>query len=430
MGQAHPNPRKGLFCLQIKEDVAGRSHKFTLGILVAIGLALVPPVLMILYGASDREVILACLGCLGWLVTGMLLFHEGLIHERIREAIRDIGVSESNGDLSDVVDHFTKESVRYHRAAYAFLANPNSQSANLSQNLRRVVELTYKELDARSVELSLFNDEQGMWSQTMLIGDPLTCESQSMLVGEVEKSAVEVLKEPGEEPLLTVAKPVTFAGTLFGVLRVEFRETRQLSKSDREVLHLLAAQGGLLLVDARFTDELLQMRRLGEESTRAKTGFLANLSHEIRGPLGIILNGVELALDGLCGPVSPAMQESLNLIKGSGDHLLDLVNDVLDYAKVEAGKITANQIDMPLQPLLEDLVTVVRSQAVAKGHNLVLESVPAQWGVLVDKRHIRQMLINFLTNAIKYTPEGGNVTVSAEQIGAGRIKILVKDFHN
>jgi CheY-like chemotaxis protein/anti-sigma regulatory factor (Ser/Thr protein kinase) len=169
------------------------------------------------------------------------------------------------------------------------------------------------------------------------------------------------------------------------------------------------------------------MRVAGEESTRAKTGFLANLSHEIRGPLGIILNGVELINDGLCGPVTESQRETLGMIKQNGDHLLDLVNDVLDYAKVEAGKIKAKPVKLKVGSLLTDLSNVVRSQSIAKKQDLKTDPVEKDLTLLCDKRHARQMLINLLTNAVKYTPLNGSIHISAERIPGNRIKITVAD---
>jgi CheY-like chemotaxis protein len=115
------------------------------------------------------------------------------------------------------------------------------------------------------------------------------------------------------------------------------------------------------------------------------------------------------------------------MIKESGDHLLDLVNDVLDYAKVEAGKIKATPVAIPLGDLLQDLCAVVRAEAQSKSHDVVLEKVEPNLGVSVDKRHVRQMLINFLTNAIKYTPDGGKIEVWVEKLPSARVKICVRD---
>jgi CheY-like chemotaxis protein len=169
------------------------------------------------------------------------------------------------------------------------------------------------------------------------------------------------------------------------------------------------------------------MKRSSEESVKAKTGFLANLSHEIRGPLGIMLNAVELVLDGLCGPVSSDQLDTLKMVKTNGDHLLELINDVLDFAKVEAGKIKPEGIDILANDLLQDVCAVVRTQADAKGHRLQFRAGTEALAFHCDRRHARQMLINLLTNAIKYTPDGGTIEVWAERSPRNRVKLNVKD---
>lgn len=187
-------------------------------------------------------------------------------------------------------------------------------------------------------------------------------------------------------------------------------------------------QGALLLVDARYTDELVRMKQLGDESVRAKTGFLAHLSHEIRGPLGIILNGVELNLEGLCGDITSMQRETLTMIQDAGEHLLDLVNDVLDYAKAEAGMmIGGNPQTISLKPFLDDLANVIRSQAQLKGHKVIVSEIPEDLAMSCDKRHARQMMINFLTNAVKYTPANGVITIGAERLANARLRISVAD---
>jgi CheY-like chemotaxis protein len=169
------------------------------------------------------------------------------------------------------------------------------------------------------------------------------------------------------------------------------------------------------------------MRRLSDESVKAKTGFLANLSHEIRGPLGVVMNAVELNLDGLLGELNDAQRETLEMVKINSNHLLDLVNDVLDYAKVEAGKITVTPAPLEVKELLDELARVVQTQAHAKKHDLQVREVPEDLFVTCDRRHARQMLINLLTNAVKYTPEGGKIEVGAERDEEGMIKLWVKD---
>jgi signal transduction histidine kinase/ActR/RegA family two-component response regulator len=370
---------------------------------------------------------LACLNALGWVGLLAIFLTQMRTIAAIKETIDRTGFETSESDLAEIVEQYTQESSRYHRAAYAFRLDSSTRGAELSQNLQRIVQLAFQELPAASVELSLYEEESGMWTQSLMIGLPTSFESQTALAAEEEKRTKFTKEYNLSSQAAVIAKPVTFARSTFGTLRVELLSGVECSESDRQVLNLLAAQGALMLVDARFTDEVIRMRRAGEESTRAKTGFLANLSHEIRGPLGIILSGVEISLEGLCGAIPEEQKEMLRMIQSSGNHLLDLVNDVLDYARVESGKISATPIDLALSPLLDDLTAVVRTQAEAKNHTLTLEEVAPELGISCDKRHARQILINFLTNAIKYTPEGGKITVTVSRPSVDSIKISVKD---
>lgn len=360
---------------------------------------------------------------LAWLFVGFLFHSKRRLILLIEDTIDSLGFSVEPDDLEKMLQRFLTESERQHRARKLFDVERNVSGRDLSHNLGKIVELAYRELNALSVSLTLLEERSGLSTQGIVIGAP-TCATPQEMISDLSGSATSLLTVGSKELL---RQRVIFAGTTFGTLWVELRPNVKPTKDDYQVLAALANQGALMLVDARFTNELLRMRRLSDESVRAKTGFLANLSHEIRGPLGIILNGVELVLDGLCGPITESQRETLSMIKGNGAHLLDLVNDVLDYAKVEAGKITAKPVDIRVSELLDDLLTVVRSQALAKRHQLLLDPVEEKLGIVCDKRHARQMLINFLTNSIKYTQDGGKITVKAERAPGNRIKITVTD---
>ena len=198
-------------------------------------------------------------------------------------------------------------------------------------------------------------------------------------------------------------------------------------EGERELARIIALQAGLALLNAEYAEEMRRMKQSAQESTKAKTGFLANLSHEIRGPLGIISNAVELVLDGLCGAITEPQKETLSMARTSSAHLLELINDVLDYAKVESGKMTPKTEHVLLSEILKDIAAVVRKQAESKHHRLVVQPVTEALAIACDRRHLRQMLINLLTNAIKYTPDGGVITMWAERAPAGKIRIIVRD---
>jgi len=290
----------------------------------------------------------------------------------------------------------------------------------LSRTLETIVALAYKLLKAESAELALFDPENGMYHSSFVLGKPFRSSAQAMLSNAADGRKEEISPD-------VMVHPITFSGSILGSLRIGLRKGVLPSQGDRDVMRLLALQGGLAIINAQYTEQLLKMKRSSEESVKAKTGFLANLSHEIRGPLGIMLNAVELVLDGLCGPISEDQSETLKMVRGNGEHLLELINDVLDYAKVESGRVTPQKVPILIEELLKDIVGVVRAQAEAKNHKLIYKSSDEALALSCDRRHIRQMLINMLTNAIKYTPDGGTIEIWAERVPVNKIRINVKD---
>ena len=393
--------------------------------LAAVAVAVVPSILFFTHRETFRVELLLVIQALGWIIAAFLADFRIKLAREVDHGLSEYKLSAEGDTLEEKLGRYLKQSARFHRASYSFLLGAGGKnSLEVGESLREIAMIALKELNAKAVELSLFDKNSGLWSQAIILGDPSSQNTQSMLN---EASEVNLLQIVQDGDYKVIKQELEFAGNDFGALRVELEKDQEVTEEDKQVLKLLGVHGALLLVDSEFTNELLRMRRTSEESVQAKTGFLANLSHEIRGPLGVILNGVELTMDGLCGPVTDLQKETLRMMKDNGDHLLDLVNDVLDYAKVEAGKISAKPMEIQVSELLKDLMTLVRSQAVAKGHKLSCEEVDPKLGVLCDKRHSRQILINFLTNAIKYTPEGGEVTLGAEREANNRLRVWIKD---
>lgn len=295
-----------------------------------------------------------------------------------------------------------------------------SSQEELTSALEKVVSRAYDLLSATSAELALFDKDSGLYHSAFLLGRPFRRSAQAMLSDALSEAESSLAPE-------VMIQPVIFAGEMLGTLRIALKQGRVPSSADREIIELLALQAGLALLNARYSQQLLKMHKSSEETTRARTGFLANLSHEIRGPLGIMLNAVELILEGICGTVSEEQTKTLGMIQTNGKHLLELINDVLDYSKVESGKLHPKKVDILLDPTLKEITTIIRSQAVEKGHKLNYIKTDEPLAINCDKRHFRQMLINLLTNAVKYTPEGGVIDVWAERTAKNRLRINVKD---
>ncbi len=145
--------------------------------------------------------------------------------------------------------------------------------------------------------------------------------------------------------------------------------------------------------------------------TRLKDEFLASMSHELRTPLNAILGLTESLQDGVFGEISDRGQKMLKIIERSGNHLLELINDILDLAKIESGKVSLEFAPANIEILCQSSMLFIRQQAAQKNLQLKEEIPPLLPDLLIDERRIRQVLINLLNNAMKFTPEEGCITL-------------------
>ena len=186
-------------------------------------------------------------------------------------------------------------------------------------------------------------------------------------------------------------------------------------------LEMQAAEAQAVAVD------LDRARAQAEDANRAKSEFLAVMSHELRTPLNAIAGYTELLELGLRGPVTEAQLRDLARIRTSQQHLLGLISAVLDLSRIEAGRVTYDLTRIPLDSFLAGLDTLVGPQAASK--SLVLEHVHASEPIAgyADREKLRQVMLNLLSNAIRYTPSGGRVTVGARARDARTVEIEVSD---
>lgn len=196
---------------------------------------------------------------------------------------------------------------------------------------------------------------------------------------------------------------------------------------------LRTAQG--LLVSSSIRD--ISDRKRGERALQeknaelqrailAKDRFLATMSHELRTPLNAILGYTGVLLMGLPGPLNPEQGGQLAIVESSAKHLLALINDLLDLAKIESGKVELAPVELPADALLQQAARALAPLAEAKGLGLEVEAVPADLKVRADRRAADQILLNLLNNAIKYTDQG-RVRLGAEAGPGGDVTLWVDD---
>ena len=208
----------------------------------------------------------------------------------------------------------------------------------------------------------------------------------------------------------------------------ELKGRQEASKRDQAALseavkRLESSQDELIELAGKYREAQLH----AEGANKAKSEFLANMSHELRTPLNAIIGFSEIMTAQMFGPLGDARyQEYVKDIHNSGQHLLSLINDILDMAKIEAGKLTVRLEPVSLAEACEDAMRFVRSRPDATTLSLVLDVSDTLPIVQADERALKQVLLNLLTNAVKFTPSGGQVRLWAVRESAG-VRVNVTD---
>ncbi|MBI2305891.1 MAG: response regulator [Rhodocyclales bacterium] len=192
-----------------------------------------------------------------------------------------------------------------------------------------------------------------------------------------------------------------------------FHLNRRLEQQAQEIQH--------------HAEEISRQNLQLEAASRLKSEFLASMSHELRTPLNAIIGFSEVLKDGLLGTLSAEQQRYIGEIFNSGQHLLSLINDILDLSKIEAGRMSLDPERLEVATLLQASLNIVREQALKHRIKLKLDIHPGPAHLVADARKLKQIVYNLLSNAVKFTPDGGHVSLAARPLGRDELQLAVPE---
>jgi len=223
-----------------------------------------------------------------------------------------------------------------------------------------------------------------------------------------------------------IVAPMLWKGEALGVISVGRANAGAFTDKEIALLRTFADQAVIAIQNAHLFHEIADKSRQLEIANQHKSAFLASMSHELRTPLNAIIGFSEVLLARFFGELNEKQDDYLKDIHSSGKHLLDLINDVLDLSKVEAGRMDLELSQFDLPAALSDAMTLVRERAMKHGIALHLTVAPGLGPIEADERKFKQIVLNLLSNAVKFTPDGGRIDVSAHREADG-ILVAVKD---
>jgi len=235
---------------------------------------------------------------------------------------------------------------------------------------------------------------------------------------------LKILFEDGWRSL--VAVPMLREERIVGSLVVRRKITGDFTDETLDLLETFASQSALALLNAQLFRTLEERSAQLEVASRHKSEFLASMSHELRTPLNAVLGFSEVLLERMFGDINEKQEDYLRDIHGSGQHLLELLNEILDLSKVEAGQMELEFSLVDVRSALEYAASMLRERAAAHSIALRVEVAEDVGDVEVDELRFRQVVLNLVSNAVKFTPDGGTVVIRASEV-ADELRVSVQD---
>jgi GAF domain-containing protein/anti-sigma regulatory factor (Ser/Thr protein kinase) len=223
-----------------------------------------------------------------------------------------------------------------------------------------------------------------------------------------------------------LAVPVLRDDEALGVIVFARTAIRPFAAREVELVETFADQAAIAIQNVRLFSEIQDKSQQLEIASRHKSEFLANMSHELRTPLNAIIGFSEVLLQGIFGDINEKQREYLADVLGSGQHLLSLINDILDLSKIEAGRMDLELSTFPVRDALDSGLTIVKERATRNGIRLSASVASDVGNIEADERKVKQILYNLLSNAVKFTPNGGRVDISVSADN-GDVRVEVRD---
>jgi GAF domain-containing protein/anti-sigma regulatory factor (Ser/Thr protein kinase) len=220
--------------------------------------------------------------------------------------------------------------------------------------------------------------------------------------------------------------PLLRGEEFLGIIILVRIEVRPFLQREIELVESFARQAAIAIENVRLFKEIQQKSAQLEVANRHKSEFLANMSHELRTPLNAIIGFSEVLQQRMFGELNEQQADYLEDIRSSGHHLLTLINDILDLSKIEAGRMELEVAPFSLVAALNNAVTLVKERAQSHGIKLALEVTPELDTIVADERKLKQVVVNLLANAVKFTPDGGTVRLRAAREN-GQVRLSVHD---
>jgi signal transduction histidine kinase/DNA-binding response OmpR family regulator len=371
----------------------------------------------------------------------------------VQEVAKQLGLAIENAVLynqrQDLLNETQRHALELQTAAE--IARDTTSTLSLDVLLARIVQLLCERFGFYHAGIFLLDEERKfahIQEATGEAGKEMKSRQHKLAVGSdsVVGNAAgsgeifvvnDVVQNPNhfKNPLLPntrseIGIPLKAAGEVIGVLDIQSTQINAFQAEEISVFEILADQIATAIENARAYELAQQAFSDMKEADRLKSQFLANMSHELRTPLNSIIGFSRIIMKGIDGPINEIQYQDLEAIYNSGQHLLNLINDILDISKIEAGKMSLNFVDVNLG----DLITSVLSTTVGliKDKPIeIIQNTPQDLPlVLADETRIRQVLLNFLSNAAKFTDEGSIIVAAQPMIndqGVHEIMVTVTD---